>query len=342
MALTSPPDDATLSRRAEARATARELLELLEGGSPVEACLMKALRLARLLRDSDAQGWLQLEAAGYSEGFRISSLGSCERYARMGRITADNRYFLPSMAEYEAIAKGEELGLTSSDIPGVLPSAANYIVAGATQQVLSGIETTRRARLSRYQHNRKVLSALRAAVHAYATDSLIALEFSDAALSIMDAVRAEVDVFVRANCPRAAEKLVSMNDRLQDGDTEALTGALTSCRRLLETVADAVFPARSEPIVDRNGKPRKVGQEAYKNRLLAFLEGRITSASSRSIASSELEHLAARLDAVYEKACKGVHDDVTIEEARLAVMYTYLFVAEVARHAKDSMPAASG
>lgn len=43
-------------------------------------------------------------------------------------------------------------------------------------------------------------------------------------------------------------------------------------------------------------------------------------------------HLAARLDAVYEKACKGVHNEVDNGEAQLTVIHTYLFLAEVARH----------
>jgi hypothetical protein len=40
--------------------------------------------------------------------------------------------------------------------------------------------------------------------------------------------------------------------------------------------------------------------------------------------------LAARLDAIYEKTCKGVHAEVTAQEARLAVINTYLFIGEVA------------
>jgi hypothetical protein len=45
---------------------------------------------------------------------------------------------------------------------------------------------------------------------------------------------------------------------------------------------------------------------------------------------SGLEHLAARLDAIYDKTCKGVHVDVSEQEARLAVIHTYLFIGEIA------------
>jgi hypothetical protein len=96
-------------------------------------------------------------------------------------------------------------------------------------------------------------------------------------------------------------------------------------------VADAVFPARQENWMDAGGKPRNVGTEQYKNRLLAYLSESNQSQTSGVLTESELEHLAARLDAIYEKTCKGVHIDVSEQEARLAVIHTYLFIGEVAQ-----------
>jgi hypothetical protein len=58
---------------------------------------------------------------------------------------------------------------------------------------------------------------------------------------------------------------------------------------------------------------------------------RLRSDSSHAILEASLEHIAARLDAVYEKACKAVHAEITQQEARLTVIETYLLVAEVAR-----------
>jgi hypothetical protein len=50
-----------------------------------------------------------------------------------------------------------------------------------------------------------------------------------------------------------------------------------------------------------------------------------------AIDESELEFLAARLDAIYEMTCKGVYVDVSLDEARLVVIHTYLFIGEIAR-----------
>jgi hypothetical protein len=171
---------------------------------------------------------------------------------------------------------------------------------------------------------------MRAALHSYATDNYLALEFGGVAEDLFASARATVDSFVRATCPRAAENLTAISERLVSNDPESRSAALTACRRLLQTVADAVFPPQDTPYTDTAGKQREVTLAHYKNRLLAFAESRIKSSSTRSILSSELQYLSARLDALYEKTCKGVHDEVGVSEARLAVMATYMFLAEIA------------
>lgn len=171
---------------------------------------------------------------------------------------------------------------------------------------------------------------MKAAIHNYATDTYLAIELGDVAEDIFESSRKEVDAFVRAHCPKAAEKLLAINERMADGSSESRTAALTSCRRLLMTVADSIFPARDEVWNDGSGRVRKVGNEHYKNRLLAFLSEASQSDSSLEVIESGIAHLAARLDAIYEKTCKGVHVDVSEQEARLAVIHTYLFIGEIA------------
>ena len=170
----------------------------------------------------------------------------------------------------------------------------------------------------------------------------MAIELGDVAQDIFEDAREKVDVFIRVNCPKAAEQLIAINERMQENLPESRSAALTSCRRLLMTVADLIFPPQSEDWKDSKGKMRKVGNEEYKNRLLAFADNRTGSNSSYSILVSEIEHLSARLDAVYEKVSKGVHADVSLDEARLAVIQTYLFMAEIARLNEESSPKSAG
>jgi hypothetical protein len=320
------------SRTASALEAARALVNAMEvEEAPIERCLMLAQRVARLLRDEDAQRWLDLEQRGYPKTLPKYHLGRCSPYAL--RFYADGTMFQTSLPQLEAMKRANEVVLQKVQAPTITGTAENFTVASATKQVIAAIHTQVVATRNAYVSASETYARLRGGLHRWAADTLISLELGDAAEGIFDQARDEVDAFVRAHVPAAAEQLVAVSERTNEATEEALSHALTSCRRVIASVADAVFPPRDEPYTDGGGKKRAVGTEQYKNRLIAFVEGKIRSGSTRSIVISQLEHLAARLDAVYEKACKGVHADVDPGEARLVVIQTYLFLAEVARYA---------
>jgi hypothetical protein len=299
-------------------------------GAPIERCLMLAQRLARLMRDEDSQRWLDLEQRGYPDELPPGHLGNCSRYAYRFN---DGKVVTPGSLPYlETAKRAAEAVLEKTNPPTVTGMAKDFIGAGATKAVLDSINESIKLARDTFVLASTNYSRQRAMLHRWATDMLISLELGDVAEGIFEAARASVDVFIAAHAPRAAEQLVALNESMRNGEGESLSQALTSCRRLLMTIADAMFPSRAEPYKDRKGTARLVGPEQYKNRLMAYLAGTVESDGSLAILDADLAHLAARLDAVYEKACKGVHNEVDKAEAQLTVIHTYLFLAEVARH----------
>lgn len=325
------------SRRAEARSAARELVEALEDNAPIDRCLMKAQRLARLLRDSDAQLWLDHEMRGYPADFSLTRLGTSQKYAWRWLSTTQT-ILTTSLPDLEAQVRAAELVLSKMQAPNVTTTAANYLESSATTAVINAVMKGIIAARNRFSNAAAQFSRSRSHLYRYAADTLVSLEFGEVAEDIFQAARNAADEFLRSIAPKAIEQLLAAEERMADGDGESLSASLTSCRRVLSTVADAVFPPRSEPHVDHAGKSRKVGEAEYLNRLLAFMESSVSSGSTRSILDTQLSYLAARLDAVYAKASKGVHDDVTIDEARLVLVQTYLYLAEVARVAARVPP----
>lgn len=322
------------SRIDEARQVAAALLDALEESTVgIDSILMKAKRLARLMRDSDAQTWLDLETRGYPDDFVFSELGSCLKYAVAGgRLDiAASKYYPQSLPALEANAQTDEAMLAALKTTQA-PSAKvkDFLEKSATESLMVTQRNAQQSQKKSFAHSKSIFSSLKSSVHSYATDLYLAIELGDAAEEIFEAARNQVDQFVGSTCPKAAEKLVAINERMAEKSPESLAAALTSCRRLLMQVADSVFPAQDEDWLDKSGKARKVGSEQYKNRLLAFLDSSNQSTGSVEILESGLGHLAARLDAIYEKTCKGVHVDVSIQEARLAVIHTYLFIGEIA------------
>lgn len=327
--------DSQTTRISSARNLAADLLADIElHPTAISSILLKAQRLSRLLRDQDAQEWLRLEINGYPSKFKFSSLGTCQKYAESGgRINSDtNKYLLESLPVLEARMLAAEQIVKTAGLPLIDKPIENFLVANATEKLLA---VAQNAINQRHQEHREACGrflSIKSSIHTYVTEVYHALELGDVAENIFESARAVVDQFVRTTCPKAAEQLVAMTERLKIDDLESRSAALNACRRLLATVADSVFPPQDEPIVDSKGKQRKVGADAYKNRLLAYLESKIRSGSTKSVIESQLEHLVARLDAVYEKSCKGVHDDVDLNEARLTIIQTWLFLAEVARY----------
>lgn len=327
---------ATSSRLGMARSTAIDLLNAMEVEKiSADIVLMRAKRVARLLGDEDAEQWLDFETTGYPPDIHTSLLGQCLRYARKsGRISQDDTYYTHSFVELES-----RVQITAEFLKGAAPKAfsgtvENFTVANATERVYN----TQLKQFGKYRsvHTKEaaLVAGIRAAIHAYIADALRALEFGDVAESIFDQLRAEVDDFVLYRAPRAAEKLNAIAGRMAEGGPEEYAEALTSCRRLLLSLADDLFPAQTTDYVGSDGKARKVGVDQYKNRLAAFIDVRVKSEGTRTLLDAELEHLCARLNAGYDKTNKGVHADVTLEEARLTIIQAYVFIAELARLSK--------
>lgn len=323
------------TRRAEALIAARELVEVLENNESIDRCLMKAQRLARMLRDTDAQLWLDYETRGYPKEFSLSLLGNSQKYAWRW-LKASNTILTTSLPEMEAKVHATETVLNKLQAPNITTTAANYLESGATQAVIGKL--TQQIITAKNSYTTTVAQFIRMKSHLYryVADTLVSLEFGDVVEDIFQSARNVADEFIRAFAPKAVEQLLAAEERMADGTSESLSASLTSCRRVMNTVADAVFPARSEPYTDGSGRTRKVGEAEYINRLLAFIESKISSRSTCSILESQLKHLSAILDAIYSKACKGVHDEVNPDEARLVLVQTYLFLAEIARLAKGS------
>jgi len=320
----------------EARKASESLLDDLENSkSSIDALLMKAKRLARLMRDSDAQLWLDFETRGYPSEFSFSELGSCQQYAVSGgRINLQTSgYWIQGLPGLEANVESDEAIINSlKTAKSPTAKVANFTEKRATEALMVAQNKMQANQKKSYASSKTLYTSMKAAIHNYATDTYLALELGDVAEDIFESARNTVDTFVRSHCPKSAEKLVAINERMGDGTDESRSAALTSCRRLLMDVADSVFPATDEEWEDRKGQKRKVGTEQYKNRLLAYLSDLGESRSTYTLLESELEHLASRLDIIYEKTCKGVHIDVTQGEARLSVIHTYLFIGEVATY----------
>lgn len=97
-----------------------------------------------------------------------------------------------------------------------------------------------------------------------------------------------------------------------------------SCRRLVEYMADQVFPSQDTPVGGR-----KVGPAEYRNRLLAYADNERASDTNIDLICVSTEMLSQQLEKLVELANKGVHADIYRHEARRCLLRTIMILDDI-------------
>ncbi|HLP87591.1 MAG TPA: helix-hairpin-helix domain-containing protein [Nostocaceae cyanobacterium] len=157
-----------------------------------------------------------------------------------------------------------------------------------------------------------------------AVNLLKAYVYTNTAKTAFDFLKEEVDDKLLDLNPELAEKLMAAFKSVSSKNSEEWSQALTSCRRLIEKLADELYPPTDEQI---NG--RKLGKEQYINRLWIFMDKAIESDSNRDLAKTHVDFLGSYLQKTHKLTNKGVHTSITKMEAVKTVFHTYLLIADL-------------
>lgn len=134
--------------------------------------------------------------------------------------------------------------------------------------------------------------------------------------------------------PELPDKLWAAIDTYHNAETdEQYAQVSATCRRILELVADRLFPPTEE---ERNG--RKLGPNNYRNRLLAFVEDQTQSATQVELIASALDLFAAHVEKLQDLANKGVHSEIQREGARRALLRTVFILDDIVALRPESFP----
>jgi 5-methylcytosine-specific restriction enzyme A len=300
-----------VNRQQEALRLAEELLadiELIRLST--ENCILKCSRLARLMADSEAQTWLDFELHGYDK----SDLA--KKYAKQtGRWQpkSDDKGFWASFAKIQAFLEGERSHLAA--IRG--SSFSGEMILAAQQR--------QRDEISEAVKNISILAAvdsgLRASLYGFAMRTYHELLFSEIQAELFADVQSKVNSHLSPTSGTALSKIDTINERLQVGDDEAISHAMTTCRRLIDSVADAVYPAR-DGNVEVDGQPLAAKQPNILNRLSAY-------AYEQKASKGQRDRLRRSIGDIYGRVSKGVHSDVSPNEARFVFLQTYMLLGEL-------------
>jgi hypothetical protein len=104
-----------------------------------------------------------------------------------------------------------------------------------------------------------------AEIHDFTVKTYYRLAFSGEAESIFRNHQVEIDKLLRNQVPEVLEKIPPICARLSEGDTEAVSQAQNSCRRMIKAFADAVQPPEEKEI-ELNGEKYQIGSDKILNR----------------------------------------------------------------------------
>lgn len=308
------------------------LLELEVGSIPLTSTALKACRVARLLNDIDVQMTLEYETGGYpfqSDGVVPEAF---ELARQVGRVTTtvDSKtnetnevmWSTATIAELEAQMAITNAALAAAADPDSPPAPRPLELAPGNRFERGAIRTG-------HVNTAGQIAKTRAFIHKYITHTYYQLKFSGVASDVFSRIRERVDRQISKAVPIAVRKLTAAYDNLLSSNPEDWSNAVHSCRRVLQDLADALFPPTSDRTLPGTNKVVKLGPDSYINRLIAFVTDHSQSARFTEIVGSHLDYLGNRLDAVFHAAQKGSHAEVTREEADRYVLYTYMVVGDL-------------
>lgn len=289
----------------------QDLLDDLElGRSSVEKLILKTSRLARIVGADEVKEWLRFELGGFYSDNDIS-LKYMTLTGRWTNRDENKGYWIP-LAQIEARIDADKAKLSVMRTPDS-SGDHNYAVHHATRAMND--TTTNISKLS------GIRSKVIALLHKFITDVYYEKVFDNLSESIFESYKREVDHLITENCGDMLEQIPTVMERLSSGNSEAISHALTTCRRIIESFADSIFPP-SDETMKIGGNDLKLDASKHQNRINAYIHQRCDSKSRKQRFRQNLANL-------FDRVSTGVHKDVTTEEAKALFLNTYLFLGEV-------------
>lgn len=317
-----------MTQKAEALNLLEQALKDLESpkGS-VFSSLQKLSRAAVLVDNTDIQIWCQIQFGDHKYVDEIKKLLAVVTKSDYPSDLAKQQNIDKAIARLEALGLKRGLHLVTEELalkdhtPG-----GGCLSIGFIEERYSDLARNKKGndgtyyKTPLYNH----LSYVRRKAHDFASELYNKLRFSGTVSNSFDLLKIVVDDKLFDLNPVLAEQLMIAFRSVSASKAEEWSQALTSCRRILEGLADELYPANQVA-----HKGRTFGQAQYVNRLWAFMDNAIESESNRDLAKTHVDFLGSWIEKTNKIANKGVHADVEQIEAVKAVFHTYLVIADL-------------
>lgn len=180
----------------------------------------------------------------------------------------------------------------------------------------------------------KRLASLKAQYYEYALKKHIELNFGNVATDVFARYREQVDLAFSELSKETLLKLQAIEGKINSGNPEMYSQALTTCRRLFESTAVELFSKHFPDYKDKvyktkSGAEIDVSGNHYKNKLSAVIEKLEDKSMKKTLVGSNVIYLLDWIDNLSNLQCEGVHSDITKEDAERCILQTYMCLGDV-------------
>ncbi|OGV70399.1 MAG: hypothetical protein A2283_18990 [Lentisphaerae bacterium RIFOXYA12_FULL_48_11] len=134
--------------------------------------------------------------------------------------------------------------------------------------------------------------------------------------------------------PDLGKKLWTAVNAFSSADTdEDYAHVALSCRRIIEYVADELFPP-----VENAPAGQNLDKQHFRNRLLAFADNERQSNASIDLIQASTDMLSEQLKKLSELQNKGIHGGILQNEARRCLIRTFLLLDDIASLREAPLP----
>ncbi|MCK4554996.1 MAG: hypothetical protein KAT83_00155 [Candidatus Aenigmarchaeota archaeon] len=169
----------------------------------------------------------------------------------------------------------------------------------------------------------------------FLNDIVTELQYGGAVEYFMEEIRKNVDEKLAKLDKNLSNETSSLYINLSSTNPADWTKVGHSCRSVLKSLADYVFPPQKKNYKTKDNNEIKVGDPQFINRLLAFVEQKL-SGDKRKLLQTEIQYIEPYLSQVVEFANMGEHNKKLEKfDAHLIAVHTYLIISQILKLVPD-------
>lgn len=320
----------------------------------IASLVRQAIRIAALRHDYLNQLRFQLETVDFTTRSRAAAAALLPTKENLQTLLGEDEF----LNQYMSVHKQWEHNRASTETGNIYATSigqiekqlktletaeADFVVPDNLTQIdtyfMARDANAARATLIPLQRQlESIIERVRQTVYDFLVAAEQELQAGQRTATIFERGQEYVHKALSTRAPDALAKFVGAQERLETGNSEDLAQALTSCRRMIKALADALYPATDEKVIGTDGVSRSMSADAYQNRILQYVIEKVGKHDQGEVVQETLRSLGHRLRALNGLASKGVHNEVSLAEAENCVAWTYMLAADVLRIADGTAP----